>query len=367
MVARAAVPARPVARRPSRPTAEAGRWDRSRGAARLRGRGPPVTARARHARGERRAPGPGRLGDRCPRPGPREPRGLHVAQRPDVAPADPARRDRHDRRPLGGARARGARGAARDDRGVDRRVSRDRGHRRMGPPADDPVQLLDPDGAAADRRRLPRGRDVRDRRDAEPDPLRRLPPPRRGLAAGVVPDRPEDRPLAFAAAVRPPLRAGRPPRDRRSRSRQASASSSIGCRSSTSPRSGCSPSRPRSSRRSTSASCASAGPTCRRSSMSGPSSTRSRTRSGRPSSSSRSSWDASASSGACCSASPTGGSWSSRRTARPRRRRPRATPTGSSAAPGSAARSCRSSTSTRRATRSSRSCCPTRETSSSRR
>ena len=53
--------------------------------------------------------------------------------------------------------------------------------------------------------------------------------------------------------------------------------------------------------------------------------------------------------------------------ARPRRRPPRATPTGSSPAPGSAARSCRSSASTRPATRSSRSSCPTPATSSSRR
>ena len=75
-------------------------------------------------------------------------------------------------------------------------------------------------------------------------------------------------------------------------------------------------------------------------------------------SSSRSSSNGSASSAACCSASPTAGSSCSRPTGRPRRRRPRASPTGSSPAPGSAARSCRSSASTRRATRSSRTLLP---------
>ena len=99
------------------------------------------------------------------------------------------------------------------------------------------------------RRPVPRRRDVRDRWHAEPDPLPRLPPPRRGLAAGVLPDRAEDRAVAFAAAVRRPVRPGRPARAGGRRQPGRRASSSTGCRSSTSPRSGCSRSRHRSSPR----------------------------------------------------------------------------------------------------------------------
>ena len=73
--------------------------------------------------------------------------------------------------------------------------------------------------------------DVRDRRDGEPDPLPRLPASRRGVAARVVPDRPQARPVGLAAADRRPVRPGRPARARRSTSRPAWTSSSSRCRS----------------------------------------------------------------------------------------------------------------------------------------
>ncbi len=51
-----------------------------------------------------------------------------------------------------------------------------------------------------------------DRRDPEPDPLPPLPPPRRGLAPGLVPDRPQARAVGLAAADRRALRPGGPAR-----------------------------------------------------------------------------------------------------------------------------------------------------------
>ena len=85
------------------------------------------------------------------------------------------------------------------------------------------------------------------------------------------------------------------------------ASSSTGCRSSTSPRSGCSRSRPRPSRRSTSASCASAAPTCRRWSRSAAGSTTPATRSSSRGSCWPGSSTGSSSSAASSSAPPTAG------------------------------------------------------------
>ena len=124
-------------------------------------------------------------------------------------------------------------------------------------------------------------------------------------------------------------------------------SSSTGCRSSTSPRSGCSPSRRRSSRRSTSASCASAGPTCSPSSTSAPGSTPRRrvqqAGSCSPASSTRFGFERGlllGESDGRVVVLATHGTETVPTTAASR--------TGSSAAPGSDARSCRSSGSTRR-------------------
>ena len=49
-------------------------------------------------------------------------------------------------------------------------------------------------------------------RDAEPDPVPHLPAPRRGVAAGLVSDRPQGRAVGLAAAVRRPVCPGRAPR-----------------------------------------------------------------------------------------------------------------------------------------------------------
>ena len=62
------------------------------------------------------------------------------------------------------------------------------------------------------RRPVSRLRDVRHRRDAEPDPLPGLPRPGGRVAAGVVSDRAQDRAVGLAAAVRDALCAGREPR-----------------------------------------------------------------------------------------------------------------------------------------------------------
>ena len=197
----------------------------------------------------------------------------------------------------------------------------------------------DPDLAPPGRRAVPRHRDVRDRRDPEPDPLPRLPPPGRRLAARVVPDRAEDRPVALAPAVRGPLRAGRPagaagrrhPRCRRRvrpdagpqrhlvlavRHRDVDLLGAQRARAPPPPR------RPPGARR-------------RRHQARRPWPTRSTRRT----SSSRRSSTGSASSAASCSAHRTAASSSSRRTARPSHRRRRPTPTGSSDARGSAATS----------------------------
>ena len=99
---------------------------------------------------------------------------------------------------------------------------------------------------------------------AEPDPLPRVPPPRGGVTPRVVPDRPQDRAVALPAAVRRRLRRGRRPDRAGRRHARRRDRPSIACPSSTSRRSGCSRSRPRSSRRSTSANCASAERTCSR-------------------------------------------------------------------------------------------------------
>ena len=185
-----------------------------------------------------------------------------VAQRPDVPPAHPPPRDGRDRRAWAVARPEALGDAARGARCLDGRLpgsSVDRGE--WARPPDDRFDYWILTGAAADRRRVPRLRDVRDRRDAEPDPLPRLPPSRRRLAAGVVPDRAEDRAVALAAAVRRALRPGRPARPAGRRHARASAiefdrmpvlnvTSFWLFALATS-----------ASRRSTSASCASAGPT----------------------------------------------------------------------------------------------------------
>ena len=222
-------------------------------------------------------------------------------------------------------------------------------------------------GAPAGRRPVPRLRDVRHRRDAEPDPLPRLPRTssrsRSWRRTGPASRSPCGTRCCCSSCSTP-----RPPSSsRRSTSPPARPSSSTGCRSSTSPRSGCSRSRRRSSPRSTSASCASAGRTSSRSSTSAPGSTTWPTRppvadrARRPRRALR-----------LRARRPprrvaTAG-WSSWRRTAPRRSRPRpAIPTGSSGGPGSATSSCRSSGSTPRATRSCRRACPTPATSSSRR
>ena len=119
------------------------------------------------------------------------------------------------------------------------------------------VRVRAPDRPAPVRWALSGVRDVRHRRHPESDPLPGLPRPGRRLAPRLVSDRAQDRALALAAAVRRPLRPGRQagPADRGHR--RGAPSSSTACRSSTSPRSGCSRSRPRPSRRSTNASFAS--------------------------------------------------------------------------------------------------------------
>ena len=221
------------------------------------------------------------------------------------------------------------------------------------------IRLLDPDRTPPHRRPLSRGDDVRDRCHPEPDPIPRLPPPGRGVAPGVLPDRPQDRPLALAAAVRRRLRRGGPPR----RPGRCHAGRRGRVRSDAGPqrhrRSGCSRSRRRSSRRSTSASFASAARTSSRSSTSATKLDTDRRR--RPAVGHR-------------AAGP--GRSLRLRTWRPARgvgrpgrrprdprhdrrpRPPRPTPTGSSVAPGSVATRCRSSGSTRRATRCCRSLMP---------
>ena len=166
---------------------------------------------------------------------------LLVAHRPDVVPAGPPHRDGRDHRDLGGPPTRGARRPVRRARRRDRGLPRGRASSaRSSADARTAFAYGVMTGAAPRRRALSRRRHVRDRRDAEPDPLHGLPPAGRGLAARVVPDRPQDGPLGLAPAVRAPVRAGRPAHARGRRRRPASRSSSTRCRSSTSPRSGCS-------------------------------------------------------------------------------------------------------------------------------
>ena len=181
-----------------------------------------------------------------------------------------------DRRRLGRPPAGGARHPARPrscwpDRGLPARSPSSA----RSPAADHAVaRLLDPDRPAARRRAVPRGAMYATGGTQSPIRFLVFLAPGRRLAPGLVPDRPEDRPLGLAAAVRRPLRRRRPalipPVD---------VAPGVGHR--VRPDAGpqrhvvlaVRPRDVRSSRRSTSASCASAGPTSRRSSTSGPGST----------------------------------------------------------------------------------------------
>ena len=105
----------------------------------------------------------------------------------------------------------------------DRRLPRALDGRRGPPPADRSLRSRAADRPAPGRRPVSRLRDVRHRRDAEPDPLPGLPRPGGRVAAGVVSDRAQDRAVGLAAAVRGALRPGRAISSRRSRSSPGAA------------------------------------------------------------------------------------------------------------------------------------------------
>ena len=203
------------------------------------------------------------------------------------------------------------------------------------------------------RRHRPRLRDVRDGRDAEPDAVPHLPPSRRGLAALLVPDRPEGRALGLAPAVRRALRPGRRARPGGRRPARpddrvrpdagpqrhvvlAVRARDVGVLGDERARAPPAPGRPRDARRARA-----------RSSTTCP------IRSSSRRSSSTASPPGSASSEASSSERPRAASSSSPRSASTTPRRPRPIPTRSSPSRGRARTSCRSAGSTRSATRCS--------------